>query len=113
MDPLQAAKPPRALPWFGPVADIIMVPHSLSSPHASALMVLTLPGQIHVYDEAQAGGVVGGEGGGGQSQSLDPLPFGFELGESAVTTVKLLVCEEESYSTAVMAEVRRLLPVNL
>ncbi|CAI7857190.1 unnamed protein product [Closterium sp. NIES-54] len=39
------------LPWFGPVADVVVAPSALGSTVASAILVLTFPGQVHLYDE--------------------------------------------------------------
>ncbi|GJP72491.1 hypothetical protein CLOP_g3221 [Closterium sp. NIES-67] len=98
------------LPWFGPVADVVVAPSTLGSMCASAILVLTFPGQVHLYDEP------------GMEEHLSarllspspsshapapPEPVSFENPGSAVTTGRLMLAPWGMQASHVLSQLPR------
>eukprot|EP00897_Mesotaenium_endlicherianum_P011068 jgi/Mesen1/9990/ME000072S09410 len=85
------------LPWFGPVGDVLLLPDASDGSRSAAVVVLTVPGQLHVYDEKSVADcllLLPSEG--HTHPQLQPVLFDTALSESMVTATQLLVAPPDT-----------------
>eukprot|EP00850_Spirogloea_muscicola_P016806 SM000139S00123 [mRNA] locus=s139:219620:229335:- [translate_table: standard] len=85
------------IPWLGPVADIILLPNAASdlAVPAAAVVVLTTPGQVHLYDEKNIVATLRSSAGQGPPLSIEPVPLQPPVSDSYITTAKAFVFSNE------------------
>eukprot|EP00850_Spirogloea_muscicola_P007795 SM000040S14807 [mRNA] locus=s40:480660:490525:+ [translate_table: standard] len=89
--------PRTHIPWLGPVADVILLPNAASdlAVPAAAVVVLTTPGQVHLYDEKNIVATLRSSVGQGRPLSIQPVPLQPPVSESYITTAKAFVSSNE------------------
>eukprot|EP00850_Spirogloea_muscicola_P009717 SM000055S18251 [mRNA] locus=s55:333824:341098:+ [translate_table: standard] len=85
------------IPWLGPVADVILLPNAASdlAVPAAAVVVLTTPGQVHLYDEKNIVATLRSSAGHGPPLSIQPVPLQPPVSESYITTAEAFVSSNE------------------